>query len=190
MSSAGPLGDPPRRADAVRNRQRALEATQQLLAARGSKITIEDIACRAGIGAGTVVRTFGGKEALIDAASADLLTPMVQRARDALVDADVEAALRRFLTELVTFVAGHRVTGQQLEELELPLTDALLSSLHEAVRVLVDKAQQAGVVRADLDAAAVTELISEVAHAIARPTMSGLLLPGHGVSFIMNGLKP
>jgi AcrR family transcriptional regulator len=66
---------PPRRSrsDGVRNRQLALDATKLLLAQGGSAVTVEAIARQAGLGAGTVVRAFGGKEQLVDAAVADLL---------------------------------------------------------------------------------------------------------------------
>ncbi len=45
-------------------------------------LTVEAIAKRAGLGAGTVVRAFGGKDALLDAAVSDLLRPVVDRAKE------------------------------------------------------------------------------------------------------------
>lgn len=70
------------RADAVRNRQLALEAATELLAEPDTVLTVEAIAKRADLGAGTVVRAFGGKDALLDAAVAELLQPIVRRAQD------------------------------------------------------------------------------------------------------------
>lgn len=66
---------PKRRADAVRNRDLAVGAAMALLAKPGASLTVEAIAKRAGLGAATVVRAFGGKDALLDAAVSRLLEP-------------------------------------------------------------------------------------------------------------------
>ena len=70
MSSVSDRG---RRADAVRNRRLALEAAIELLREPGATLTVEAIAKKAGLGVGTVVRAFGSKDALLDAAVAGLL---------------------------------------------------------------------------------------------------------------------
>ena len=57
------------RADAVRNRQLALNAAMALLARPDAALTVEVIAKEAGLGAATVVRAFGGKDALLDRSS-------------------------------------------------------------------------------------------------------------------------
>ena len=62
-------------------RESALDAARSLLAEPGNRLTVEAIARRAGLGVGTVVRAFGGKDALLDAAVSGLLEPVVQRGR-------------------------------------------------------------------------------------------------------------
>jgi AcrR family transcriptional regulator len=58
--------DPPRlRADAVRNRERILEAARTLMAREGAGAEMIDIAREAGVGVGTLYRRFPDKEALI-----------------------------------------------------------------------------------------------------------------------------
>lgn len=185
-----PPADPPRRADAVRNRHRALVAARELLTEIGPRVTVEDIARRAGLGAGTVVRSFGSKEALLDAAAADLLDPIVRRAREAVAADDVAGTFRGFLGELLAFVAEGRATGQQLEGLDLPATQARLQELRQAVAELVAQAQRAGAVRSDLDVATISDLISYVGHALGRRSGEGRFGPEIAVSFIMEGLQP
>lgn len=56
---------PPERADAVRNRERILEAAARLFAERGADCTsIDDIAAAAGVGKGTIFRRFGDRSTL------------------------------------------------------------------------------------------------------------------------------
>ena len=54
----------PLRADAARNRARVLEIAYETFAAEGLSVPIDEIARRAGVGAGTVYRHFPTKEDL------------------------------------------------------------------------------------------------------------------------------
>jgi AcrR family transcriptional regulator len=56
---------PPERADAARNRLRILAAASELFAEQGvAHVSMDDIACRAGVGKGTLYRRFGDKAGL------------------------------------------------------------------------------------------------------------------------------
>src|SRR5277367_3040657 len=58
----------PMRADAMRNRLAILEAAQRLLASTGVQgMTMDAIACEAGVGKGTLFRRFGDRSALFHA---------------------------------------------------------------------------------------------------------------------------
>lgn len=62
LPSAGP---PPERADARRNRLRILGAAAELIGERGfERVTIDDIAARAGVAKGTVFHRFGNRAGL------------------------------------------------------------------------------------------------------------------------------
>jgi AcrR family transcriptional regulator len=190
MSSPPTSGDRRRRADAVRNRQRVLEATRTLLADPGATVTVEAIARKAGVGAATVVRSFGSKEALIDVAVAELLEPVIRRARDALSETSAQDALRRFLIELIGFQSGYWIIGEQLRGLDLPSTTAQRAALTEAVTEMVNRARDEGAIRTDIDPSVTMDLITEVTHAIARsPSASPQLAEGY-VSVLMDGLRP
>ncbi|MER6126123.1 TetR/AcrR family transcriptional regulator [Streptomyces sp. NPDC001795] len=59
-------GAPQLRADAARNRTRLLEVAARLAGERGiANVTMEDIACGAGVGKGTVFRRFGDRTGLL-----------------------------------------------------------------------------------------------------------------------------
>jgi AcrR family transcriptional regulator len=190
MSSPTTSGDRRRRADAVRNRQRVLEATRTLLADRGATVTVEAIASKAGVGAATVVRSFGSKDALIDVAVADLLEPVIRRARDSLSETSAQDALRRFLIELIAFQSGHWIIGEQLRDLDLPSTSAQRAALTKTVTDMVNRARDEGAIRTDIDPSVTMDLIREMTNAIARSPSASPQLAESYVSVLMDGLRP
>lgn len=190
MSIPSEGGVPRRRTDAVRNRHLVLEATKALLAEGGAAITVAVISRRAGVGAATVVRTFGSKEALVDAAVADLLEPLIRRGRAALSEPDAEQALRGFLAEAIAFQSAHWVMGERLEVMELPATAAQRAALDRVGLDLITKARDDGVIRTDIDVAVVAVLISELTYAVARSASGSRALSEAYLSVILDGLRP
>ncbi|MFI0483612.1 TetR/AcrR family transcriptional regulator [Actinomadura sp. 9N215] len=81
----------PQRADARRNRDRILQAAFEAFAADGRLVPLDEIARRAGVGAGTVYRNFATKEALFKAVVADRIERIIDEAR-ALIAADDDPA--------------------------------------------------------------------------------------------------
>jgi AcrR family transcriptional regulator len=73
------------RKDAVRNRQRVIDAARDLFATRGIDATLNDVAHHGGIGVGTVYRRFPTKEALIEAIFEDTIDEIA-----AIVDTGLE----------------------------------------------------------------------------------------------------
>ncbi|MGI8331776.1 TetR/AcrR family transcriptional regulator [Actinomadura scrupuli] len=182
--------NPRLRADAARNRERTLDAAKALLADPDAAITVEAIAATAGVSPATVVRAFGNKEALIDAAVSGLLAPLVQRARDLLSSTAPEETLRTFLIELIAFQAAHHAMNAQLDTLNLPATEAERAKLNEVVLDMVVQARASGAIRTDLDPAVTMTLIGECTYAIARARATSPELPGSYVTVLMDGLRP
>jgi AcrR family transcriptional regulator len=178
------------RADAVRNRQLALNAAMALLARPDAALTVEAIAKEAGLGAATVVRAFGGKDALLDAAVSRLLEPLVQRARDLLAATTPHQALHAFLGELIAFQAAHHPVNDYLGGLDLPATTALRADLVAAVEEMVDGARRDGAIRTDLDPAVVMTLIEHTAPAIARVRPPSHDLADAYLTVLLDGLRP
>ena len=77
------MGQParPLRADAARNRARVLEVAYETFAAEGLSVPIDEIARRAGVGAGTVYRHFPTKEDLFRAVVESRLRRVIDPAR-------------------------------------------------------------------------------------------------------------
>jgi AcrR family transcriptional regulator len=173
----------------VRNRQLALDAATQLLGEAGAALTVEAIARRAGLGAGTVVRAFGGKDALLDAAVAGLLRPVVDRARHLSATEKPERALRTFLAELMAFQADHHAVSDQLIGLELPVTTALRADLTQAVDKMLAAGRRDGTVRSDIRPAVLSTVVGETAFALARAGASRQHVDAY-LTVLMDGLRP
>src|SRR3954447_18775801 len=109
----------PLRADAARNRARVLEVAYQTFAADGLAVPIDDIARRAGVGAGTVYRHFPTKEALFEAVILDRLTRMARYAQSLTTAEDPGAAFFEFLHRLVTGASGSRDLADALAGTDL-----------------------------------------------------------------------
>src|SRR3979490_1039444 len=144
----------PLRAAAARNRARLLETAYETFAAEGLSVPIDEIARRAGVGAGTVYRHFPTKEDLFRAVVKDRL----QRAVDdgyALLNSDEPAeALFTFLRSmvlqwgatdrgLVDALAGYEI---DIDSAAPHAEEAFLAVLGELLRA----AQKAGTVRPDI----------------------------------------
>ncbi len=89
------------RADAARNRARVLEVAYETFAADGLSVPIDEIARRAGVGAGTIYRHFPTKEALFQAVIAERIHGVVDEGRALLAEADPADALFMFLRSMV-----------------------------------------------------------------------------------------
>src|ERR1700732_1403931 len=93
--------DRPLRADAVRNRARVLEVAYETFAAEGLSVPIDEIARRAGVGAGTVYRHFPTKDALFQAGIEDRMQRLVDDGYGMLESDGPGEALFSFLRSIV-----------------------------------------------------------------------------------------
>ena len=155
----------PLRSDARRNREKILAAASELFALEGPDLCVHDIARRAGVGHATVFRRFPTKD--------DLVLAMFEERLDELA-AVAEAAAERDdpwegLVELMTAIGERHARDRGLMEavgtqiFGSPKLTEHRFRLVEPIGRLLRRAQEAGVVRADLEPADVMFLISAVA---------------------------
>jgi AcrR family transcriptional regulator len=83
----------PLRKDALRNRNRLIQAAREVFAMRGFEASMDDIAHYAGLGVGTAYRHFANKYELANAIFDDAVTSFVSAAGRALDEDDAWAAL-------------------------------------------------------------------------------------------------
>jgi AcrR family transcriptional regulator len=170
---AGAVGDEPRplRADAQRNRDRVLEAARVAFGTEGSNVPLDEIARRAGVGAGTVYRHFATKEALFEAVVFDRIGELVDEARSLSDDPNPGGAFCSFVERLGREGARKRDLvealaddGIRLQLGEAPIVRALVDVLAELLR----RAQHAGAVRRDISVDDVVDLLTGAAYAICH----------------------
>src|SRR5690242_10445315 len=93
------------RADALRNRDRVLEAAKTVFSAGGSDASLEAVAREAGVGIGTLYRHFPTREALYEAVYRREVEQLGELAESLRKDAKPVDALRRWLASNIEFVA-------------------------------------------------------------------------------------
>jgi AcrR family transcriptional regulator len=142
----------PLRSDAERNRQRILTAAAEVFAERGLGASLDDVAARAGVGVGTVYRRFPDKDALIDALFGEKIGRIEQLAREGLDNEDPWEAFAGFMRGVCRLQAEDRGLKEALL-----MRDRGTERLHQArdtiapvAAKLLERAQEAGEVRADL----------------------------------------
>jgi AcrR family transcriptional regulator len=146
--AAPALPEPKLRADARRNREKVLRAARDAFAESGYDVPLDEIAARAGVGAGTVYRHFPSKEALFEAVTA-------ARVEDLVADAQARAAAAEAGPAFFGFL--QRVAAEAAAKRDLPDAIAIPGTLQDAIRSALDlllrRAQEAGAVRPGITAA-------------------------------------
>jgi AcrR family transcriptional regulator len=150
------------RADAVKNRQRILEAAEATFASEGLAVPVDTVAERAGVGVGTLYRHFPTKEALFEAIVMTRLEDLVAEAASAADAEDPTAALFAFLRHFASQAsakhdlfdamgaAGFDIKSQCAETVD---------DMKRAVDRLVARVKAAGDIRSDVGSEEILGLI-------------------------------
>lgn len=177
----------PLRADAARNRARVLDVAYETFAAEGLSVPIDEIARRAGVGAGTVYRHFPTKDALFQAVIEDQLQRLVDDGYGLLRSEGPGEALFTFLRSIVLqWGATNRGLVDALAGIGIDIAsapdaeDAFLAVLDELLRA----AQRAGSARPDIGVREVKSILvgcqameaynSELAGQVTEVVVDGL----------------
>jgi AcrR family transcriptional regulator len=151
------MAEKPLRADAARNRARVLQVAFETFAAEGLGVPIDEIARRAGVGAGTVYRHFPTKESLFQAIVRDRMSQLAEGAR-ALVAADPGDAVYRFMHFMVDEGAADQGLAEAFSGTGIDIGDDERDFM-EVLGDLVARAQRAGTLRSDVDVMNIKTLI-------------------------------
>jgi AcrR family transcriptional regulator len=176
------------RADAARNRARVLEVAYETFAAEGLSVPIDEIARRAGVGAGTVYRHFPTKDELFQAVIEDRMRHLVDDGY-ALLKSDAPGeALFAYLRSLVLqwgatdrgLVDALAGSGIDIASAAPEAEDAFMAMLGDLLRA----AQEAGTARQDLSVREVKTILvgcqameaynSELAERVTDVVVDGL----------------
>jgi AcrR family transcriptional regulator len=141
------------RADAIRNRERVLEAAKAVFSAGGPDGSLEAVAKRAGVGIGTLYRHFPTREALFEAVYRREVEQLTDLAEQLKSEVEPVKALRRWLRSIIELVATKKGMSAALalavhgsSELYADTFDRLTN----AVGGLLKRAVAAGEIRSDI----------------------------------------
>lgn len=167
-----PVSTSPRRADAVANRAKVVAAARQAFEAEGLDVSLDEIARRAGVGAGTVHRHFATKAELVDTVLAATVEELVVTAGSYATSENVGEALRAFLSHLVTEGAAAHELAARLRAGAGDVDAAVsgpVADLDRTLSVLLARARDAGAVRHDLDELDLPAIIAAAHAAYVHP---------------------
>lgn len=177
------------RADAARNMERIVRAARAAFAEDGPDLSLEEIARRAGVGSRTLYRHFPHKGALVQAVLDQAVTEELVPAIDqALED---ENPLRGFtaLIETAMAMAAREQNALAAARNAGALSPGLSAAFFEALALLVRRAQQARLLRADLvpeDLPRITAMVTSVIWTMDPATEGWRRYLG----FLLDGLSP
>ncbi|GGY11084.1 TetR/AcrR family transcriptional regulator [Streptomyces minutiscleroticus] len=199
MSSVEPTprgtgtGKKPRtpRADALRNRDRLVQAARAAFAASDGTVPLEGIAREAGVGIGTLYRHFPTREALVEAVYAAELDDVAGSAPALLEALPPDAALRAWMERYAAFVATKRGMADTLRagwasgRIATPATRERITT---AVATILASGAEAGSLRSDVEPYDVTVMLLGIFLVSTADDASDRT--GRLIDLVMDALRP
>ncbi|MGD0198750.1 MAG: helix-turn-helix domain-containing protein [Solirubrobacteraceae bacterium] len=155
----------PTRADARRNYELLVAAAREAFAEGGAGTSLEEVARRAHVGIGTLYRHFPTRQALLEAVYLDELDAICRSAADH-ADLPPWDALIGWLHELVGYLTAKRALADELLaylDRDAAVFVSCRGALYAAGEPLLQRAQEAGVVRPDTSFNDVVLTVSAIA---------------------------
>ena len=181
----------PKRADAVRNRERVVAAAAAVFAERGIEASVPEVAARAGVGKATVYRSFPTKEHLIAAVMLVRMDEFERRARELLDEPDAWAALGELLTEKAVEHCADRALASALQAGAAPdLLATARQRMWGAVDALLDRAKAQGSVRPTATAADLRVLWGGAARMLAADEVDDPAEWRRYAALVLDALRP
>jgi AcrR family transcriptional regulator len=179
---------PGMRADARRSRAKLLEAATAAFAEHGADAPLEDIARRAGVGIGTLYRHFPTRLDLQSAVFLSQVKGVCAQADDLMSSSPAEQAFAAWVRALTRYMVAKRGLSKALVG-ALGRESQLISGCSLAMRETLDRllahSQEAGAIRADVNAVDVLRLVHGISIATEQvPEEADRLL-----SLMLDGLR-
>ena len=179
----------PMRADAKRNYELLVTAARKVFDQVGGDASMEAIAREAGVGIGTLNRHFPKRIDVVEAVYVDDVGELETVARTVSDDLEPWPAFVAWLEAFVRYAIGKKRFMNELHEAfekDPALRSASRERIEGALSVVLTRAQEAGVVRSDVDAPDLMQLLGSMCmSATLTPDQSERLLV-----MIEDGLRP
>ena len=161
-SEAGDGGRRTMRADARRNYDRLVTAAREVFSKYGGDASMEAIAKQAGVGVGTLYRHFPRRIDIVEAVYRTDVDQLVSTAETAVSDLEPWPALELWLNAFVRYAQGKRTFLNELRQAFEKNPEFKLASrerIDRAAELVLRRAQDADVVRTDIDGADLMQLM-------------------------------
>jgi AcrR family transcriptional regulator len=181
------------RADAVKNRQRILDAAESIFATEGLSVPIDTVAERAGVGVGTLYRHFPTKEALFEAIVTARLEQLLQVAKEHAGAADPGEALFSFLGEFGTQASAKRDLFDALSSAGIDIKSncaEMVDEMKQNIDVLLQRAVAVQAVRCDVSADEMIDLVVGVCQSGGHSGHHDDATVKRMVNIVCDGLRP
>jgi AcrR family transcriptional regulator len=179
----------PMRADARRNYDKLVAAAREVFLQQGGGASLEAIAKQAGVGVGTLYRHFPKRIDIVEAVYREDVDGLLSSAKEFAADLEPWPALVAWLEAFVRYANTKRTFLNELHEAFEENPQLRINSrerMEAAIDLVLRPAQDAGVVRTDLDG-------SDLMQLLASMCMSASLKPGQSerlLVMIQDGLRP
>jgi AcrR family transcriptional regulator len=142
------------RTDAQRNRQRILEVAKEAFTRYGANTSLDDIAKEAGVGAGTLYRHFGTRDALLEAVYHTEVEKLAAAERELSGKLPPVEALRAWMLLFVDYIETKQIIAPALNTIvggPSKVYECSRAQVTGAIDALVKRAIESGDIRTDLD---------------------------------------
>jgi AcrR family transcriptional regulator len=142
------------RTDALRNRERILEAAEEAFTRSGGNASMDEIARQAGVGPGTLYRHFPAREALIEAVYHQEVEKLAAAGPKFAETLPPVEALRAWLKLFVDYIAAKQIIAPALNTVEggpTKLYEGSRAQIRGAIDGLVKRAIKSGDLRKDVE---------------------------------------
>ena len=182
-----------RRADAVRNRQRVLDAALEAFEHAGCECQMPEIAKRADVGVGTIYRHFPSKRDLLEALADRHFERIEELGQEAL---DSGLPPWEALTTFIRSCARAIVDNRGMAEVVAQRTDIMAQSarsherLHEIGAELIRRAQETGDVRPDATVDDIPTIMCGLGHVMSAQASGAPMSWERYLTLMLDGLRP
>lgn len=160
------------RSDARRNRARILEVAREAFTRHGADASLDEMARRAGVGAGTLYRHFPTRDTLIEAVYRSEVEKLAEAAERLAGELGPLEALRGWMLLFIDYIAAKHIIAPALNSIEggpTRLYEGSRGQIQEAMEMLVGRAMRSGDLRRDLDASDLLRALIGVSMVPAGP---------------------
>jgi AcrR family transcriptional regulator len=174
------------RSDARENRARILAAAREAFTEDGAT-SMNQVAQRAGVGAGTLYRNFPTRETLVLAVYQDEVERIISTVPGLLADLPPVEALRHWTTDLVEAMRRKHGLGDALSPTaHQAITEQTYGPVIAAITDLLDAGKKAGTIRVDADPGDFLQLTAALWRTAAGPEDRSPRM----LALILDGLRP